>query len=212
MTRKGSRRLVAVIALVVFAVCVCVAGAAASGRVTLTGLGLSAKPHAGVVSNHVLFPTAWTTKAVSPTPPRCSAADTRRNAFLWNSLYSRFCGPARAVVHLNGKTYRIRGGHCLPRRSPRTKTKRRRLNGMEIGLLADSPAPAGRGISLIHWMATQPRPVTIEDSEIEVPGTRVAASGTIIVGKGLKGGTFSLYSRDASGPTGVTLTGSWTCG
>jgi hypothetical protein len=38
---------------------------------------------------------------------------------------------------------------------------------------------------------------------------RVAASGTA---KGLKSGTFSLYGRDASGPTGVTLTGNWTCG
>jgi hypothetical protein len=45
-----------------------------------------------------------------------------------------------------------------------------------------------------------------------VPGIRVAASGTVLVNEALKGGSFFLYGRDASGPTGVTLTGTWTCG
>jgi hypothetical protein len=59
---------------------------------------------------------------------------------------------------------------------------------------------------------TRPGPVTIDDSEIEIPGIRVAASGTVTVGKRLRGGTFNLYGRDASGPTGVNVTGTWTCG
>ena len=41
---------------------------------------------------------------------------------------------------------------------------------------------------------------------------RVAASGTVILGKGLRGGTFTVYGRTASGPTGVRLSGSWHCG
>jgi len=52
----------------------------------------------------------------------------------------------------------------------------------------------------------------IDDSEFEVPGRRVAASGTVILSKGLKGGTFTLYCRTALGPAGARLRGSWTCG
>jgi hypothetical protein len=84
--------------------------------------------------------------------------------------------------------------------------------GISIGLIRDPPAAPGRGISLVRLEATRPGPVSIGDSEIEVGGMRVAASGTVTIGKELKGGVFSLYGRDASGPTGVTLTGSWTCG
>lgn len=83
--------------------------------------------------------------------------------------------------------------------------------GISIGLIRDPPAAPGRGISLVRLEATRPGPVNLGDSEIEVGGMRVAASGTLTIGKELKGGAFSLYGRDASGPTGVTLTGSWTC-
>jgi hypothetical protein len=54
-------------------------------------------------------------------------------------------------------------------------------------------------------------PVTIDDSEIEVPGERVAASGTVVVSDDLSRGWFSLYGRDASGPTGPLVSGSWRC-
>jgi len=54
MTRNGSRRLVGPIAFVVLAVCVCVAGAAASGHTTLMGLGLSTESQSGAVSNQSL--------------------------------------------------------------------------------------------------------------------------------------------------------------
>jgi hypothetical protein len=40
----------------------------------------------------------------------------------------------------------------------------------------------------------------------------IAAVGTVVVGAGLKGGTFSLHSRGATATTGVHLTGSWACG
>ena len=153
---------------------------------------------------------AWTTKAASPTPPRCTAADARRNATHFESPYTRFCGPARGVVYLIGKSYTVRGGHCTPLQSPRKK--RHLLTGITIGLIADAPAAPGRGIWLLHLQVTRPGPVQIDDSEIEVPGTRVAASGTVLVGTALKSGSFFLYGRDASGPTGVTLAGTWTCG
>jgi hypothetical protein len=127
-------------------------------------------------------------------------------------LYERFCGPARAVVYLNGRTYRIQGGHCFPVRSPRTRMKRRLLTDITIGLFSEPPAAPGRGIWLPHFAATQPGPVQIDDSAIDLAGMRLAASGTVLVGEGLKGGSFFLYDRTASGPTGITLTGTWTCG
>ena len=111
---------------------------------------------------------------------------------------------------LNGTTYRIRDGHCYPLRSSRTT--RRLLTEIAIGLIRDPPAAPGQGIWFVRLQATRPGPVSIDDSEIEVPGIRVAGSGTILVNEGLKGGSFFLYGRDASGPTGVTLTGTWTCG
>ena len=154
--------------------------------------------------------TAWTTKAASPTPPRCTAGDARRNATHFEAPYSRFCGPARGVVYLNGETYTIRGGHCHPRQAPRKK--RRLLTHVTIGLISDPPAAPGRGISIPNLQVTRPGPVQIDDSEIEVADTRVAASGTVLVGTGLKSGSFFLYGRDATGPTGVTLAGTWTCG
>jgi hypothetical protein len=90
------------------------------------------------------------------------------------------------------------------------------LEGFYIGLLTNPPATPSGAVAVPYvgpvGRVTRPGPVTIDDSEIEVPGIRVAASGTVIVGKGLKGGSFFLYGRDASGPTGVTVTGSWTCG
>jgi len=42
------------------------------------------------------------------------------------------------------------------------------------------------------------QPITIIDSEIEVAGTRVAASGTVVVDNDLNGGWFSLATRAPS--------------
>ena len=163
-----------------------------------------------VIGASVLLLTAWTTQAASPGRPGCSVKDTRRNTTLVVKggfhdapLYLRYCGPARAVVHLNGKAYTIRGGWCR---------RRREGSGGEvaIGLIANQPAAPGQGVALV-WPNPM-GPARIDDAEIEVPGIRVAASGTATVGKGLKGGRFTLYGPDQSGPTGMSLTGSWTCG
>jgi hypothetical protein len=166
------------------------------------------------------------TGAAAPAPPICSAEDTRRKALLRTPGYFRFCGPARAVVYVTRigpgfravtETYRIRGGWCWPRRSEHQKTPRRRFGGVSIGLIANPPEPPGRAVDFRFYgkrgetPVTHGRAVTIDDSEIEVPGTRVAGSGVVVVGKKLNGGWFSLSGRDASGPTGQLVSGSWSC-
>jgi hypothetical protein len=160
----------------------------------------------------VLPLTAWTSHAGSPAQPKCSAADTRRTATLLVNggahhapLYLRFCGPARGVIDLNGKSFAIRGGWCHHGRSSFSAEL-----VIAIGLIANRPAAPGRGISL--RLPRRPGRTTIDDSEFEVPGMRVAASGIVVLAPGLRGGTFSLYGRTASGPTGVRLSGSWACG
>src|SRR3954447_6381989 len=160
-----------------------------------------------VICAGVLLLTAWTPNAASPTIPRCTARDTQLNTTHSVSAYIRFCGAARGIVYLNDESYAVRGGHCDPVESPRNK--RRLLTDITIGWLSEPPAAPGQGIWLPHLQATRPGPVQLNDSEIEVAGTRVAASGTVLVGAGLRSGSFFLYGRDASGPTGVTLAGTW---
>jgi hypothetical protein len=86
------------------------------------------------------------------------------------------------------------------------------LGGIFIGLIVSPPSSPGLGVEF-PWepSVTHGQPITIDDSEIEVPGQRVAASGTVVVNKQLNGGWFSLYGRDASGPTGPLVSGSWAC-
>jgi hypothetical protein len=153
----------------------------------------------------------------APAPPTCSAADTRRHAILTvkdpsthEPLYIRYCGRARAVVQFEGKSYPIKGGFCL--RGYRAHGERT-LQGVAIGLLANPPARPGRDVSF-WWLpaAIRAGPIAIDDSEIEVPGNRIAASGIVIVGPRLAGGRFTLDGRTAAGPTGKHVTGSWTCG
>jgi hypothetical protein len=155
-------------------------------------------------------------------PPPCSALDTKEQKNVYapsrgNPVYIRHCGPARALVRLNGRAYRIRGGHCRRQALGRhTQRSNRLFGGIEIGFIANEPARPGLGIDF--WWdppSTMPGRVTIDDSEIEIPGKRVAASGTVIVGRKLSVGDvgwFSLYGRTADGPTGDRVTGSWACG
>lgn len=170
----------------------------------------------GISAVGLLLLAGWTTETARLTPPRCSPADTRDRATLTThrpgqGWYTRFCGPASAVFRLSGRIYRIRGGHCWP--VQRLPTVRVSLSSVDIGLLSSGRAPPGRGIDF-HWQppSTQPGVVRIDESVVQVAGRRIGASGTAIVGQRLNGGTFRLFGRNASGPTGVVVTGSWTCG
>jgi hypothetical protein len=163
------------------------------------------------ICSSVLLLPAWSTASTSPGPPRCTARDTRHNNIARANGYQRYCGPARAIVYLNGKTYRIRGGFCVPKRPGYPTSPRRRLGGVAIGFFTRFEE-AGLGVTF-WWErpSTHAEAITIDDSEIDVPGTKVAGSGTVVVGKRLNGGWFALYGRDASGPTGPLVSGSWTC-
>jgi hypothetical protein len=161
-----------------------------------------------------LFLMSSTSHGSTVKPPTCSSADTRRNATLLApsptaAIYLRFCGPARAVLRIGTSRYVIKGGHCV--RGTNLPTAGPRLGGIAIGLISDAPKP-GRGI-LLWWDPpfTNVGRLQIDDSEIEIAEMRVAASGTVIVGEDLNSGRFLLYGRDASGPTGPLVRGSWSC-
>ena len=162
---------------------------------------------------------AWTTSPAALTPPRCSPTDTKHQKTLTKPeprngqlpIYFRFCGPARALMRVNGRAYRVQGGSCY--RGLRTQASTRRLMGIGIGLIANKPARPGFGITFF-WVppSTHAALVAIDDSEIEVPGRRVPASGSVTVAKSLNSGSFRLYGRTESGLTGDRVTGTWTCG
>lgn len=157
----------------------------------------------------------------SLTPPRCSQADTSHQKALvvpstGTPVHLRFCGPAHIQFSVNGRAYRVEGGRCVRDRRglPHERAGTRRLAGIDIGLITNRPKPPGLGVS-IWWtpvITTGGGRSRVYDSEIEVPGRRVAASGTVVAGKNLNGGSFTLYGRTADGPTGDDVTGTWKCG
>jgi hypothetical protein len=169
----------------------------------------------GALVLSILPLAAWTTRDISTGPPKCSTADAFGNRTL-NSprggapTYIRYCGPASAVVRVDTRHFAISGGHCF---QVATSSGRKGLQGIAVGLLSNPPRAPGLGVSF--WWSTplaRAGSVTIDDSEIELGRMRIAASGTVRVGKNLSGGTFRLYGRDAFGPTGPRVTGTWTCG
>jgi hypothetical protein len=121
----------------------------------------------------------------------------------------RFCGPARARVRVNRRAYDMRGGLC----SLGPGAQASKLMGIGIGLIANKPARPGFRVTFF-WISpsTDADLVAIDDSEIEVPGRRVAASLSATVAKSLNSGSFRLYGRTESGLTGDLVTGTWTCG
>jgi hypothetical protein len=164
----------------------------------------------------VLLIAAGAAWAAGPLPPRCSATDTAVEKILstpemspgQGPAYIRFCGIARAFFRVNGRPYRVQGGHCFRGARP----NRRRLSGVGIGFITNRPAPPGMGITFF-WLPSSAHAdvIKIDDSEIEVPRRRIAASGTIVVAEDLNSGSFNLHGRTASGPTGDRVTGRWTC-
>jgi hypothetical protein len=171
---------------------------------------------AGVAIVFLVAVGAWTAVAATSKPPRCSASDTAQEKILstpgaspgQGPAFIRFCGLARAYFRVNGKPYRVQGGHCL-RGAGSTN---RRLSGIGIGFITNRPQPPGMGVVFFWYPASAHADVIeIDDSEIEVPGQRVAASGTVVIADDLNSGSFNLYGRAASGPTGDRVRGRWTC-
>lgn len=148
-----------------------------------------------------------TAAGATPTPAKCSPADTRREATLTTGVFRRggtayatFCGPGRAVVRLGGKSFAIQGGHCGAPGS---------LRLVAFGVIANGPLyPGATGISIVLKPGEQPGRVNVTDSIIQVAGLDVAPTGTAVVAKGLDSGTFRLVTR---GSVQTPVTGSWTC-
>jgi hypothetical protein len=163
--------------------------------------------------------TGWTARAATPVPPKCSSADTKNKRVVRSGLYVRFCGPARARIQVRGETYVIRGGFCggLVRISG-TNTV---LRWIGIGLAAYGPVPAGAPeprafeIVLESPAPMRPGPVQIIDNSIHLPeiSGMVFGTGTAVLTKKLRGGTFWITARDVDpkGAQTLVMTGSWTC-
>ena len=160
---------------------------------------------AGVVA---LIAGAWTVQAASVGPrsasvgPRCSAWDTRNEQTLRGQFYERYCGPGRAVLRVDGKLFLIKRGTCW-----------RSGGGVGFGLIGYGGRLA-RGI----WLKFQPAGSdllygnmragrnSVIDGEVQLPGFgSLPHTGSAVVAKGLKSGTFSLGSR------WNPLTGRFTC-
>ena len=170
----------------------------------------------------VLLASGWTSGTHSA-PPTCAS---QMNAH-WGSdgllsvatlgtsgpaLYTRWCGPARARVHVNvvreSASLLIRGGRCVGH--PTSYFVR-------VGLIANPPAGPGKWVGLFirHPQAAHPGTFRLAETatrlvyaKIQLGGPELeAAGGKITIGRSMRDGTFALRLRDA-----VRVTGSWTCG
>lgn len=118
--------------------------------------------------------------------------------------WTRNCGPAVVLVHLDGASYRIRGGRCGMGAV---------IFGVSVGLEGATPATPAKSFVLA---APDPRHRSgvfkVSNAAIQLLGhayalPREIATGTITIGKSMRNGTFALRLRDAT-----RLTGSFTCG
>lgn len=137
--------------------------------------------------------------SAGPTYPRCSAA---RHGFAVSPGFFRFCGPGRAVLRVQGKSFTFKRGRCTSTRA-------------EFGRFARDPSnyPLGRGFVLVlehRQHRSGPNPVI--DGAYQLPGVDLneTPTGTAIIAKNLKSATFSVVTTGPSGP--ITITGSWRCG
>ena len=172
----------------------------------------------------VVLVSGWTSGAHS-TPPTCAS---QMNA-VWSSgrvpgrlllavqtpgtsgtaLYTRWCGPASARVHLNGTSFLIRGGRCVS--DPRSFFVR-------VGLSASPPARPAKWVGLFirdrraaHAGGTfrlVDTAASFSFAKIQLGGPELQiADGTITIGRSMRDGTFAFRLQDAT-----RVTGSWTCG
>ena len=145
-----------------------------------------------------------TALAATPTPAKCSPADIRRETTLnagtfrrGGNAYATFCGQGEAVVRIGARSYTIEGGHCGSADS---------LRFLGFGVIANGPLyPGASGISLVLQPGAQTGRVNVVSSIVQVARLDVTPTGTAVVSKGLKGGTFSL------GSASKRVTGSWIC-
>jgi hypothetical protein len=164
----------------------------------------------------VVLVSGWTsgTHQGPPTcPPNTSVAAVQTPGTSGTALYTRWCGPAKARVHVDGVresgSLLIRGGRCVGH--PTSYFVR-------VGLIANPPAGPGKWVGLFirHPQAAHPGTFRLAETatslvyaQIQLGGPEQleAAGGKITIGRSMRDGTFALRFRD-----GVRVTGSWTCG
>jgi hypothetical protein len=160
-----------------------------------------------------LLLSAWSGQEPTPSPPTCSAEDTRRSAILTSGtgsqggpLYLRFCGRGRLIIRASGRAWILRSGNCIESRGP--------AGNVSFGLVTNDPAPPGRGVMFWWYLPrNRSRPVTVQEWAVELPGfpsVAVPGGGPLsglptVIAKGPRAGTFSVRGSQPR------VTGSWTC-
>ena len=159
----------------------------------------------------VVLVSGWTS-GTHEAPPTCSPKDmtvVQTPGPSGIALYTRYCGPARARLHTNGKSFLIRGGRCVS--DPGSYFVR-------VGVSANPPARPTKWVGLFirnRRAAAHGGTVRLEDTAanfsyatIQLGGPQLLiASGTITIGRSMSEGTFAFRLQDAT-----RVTGSWTCG
>jgi hypothetical protein len=78
-----------------------------------------------------------------------------------------------------------------------------------FGVIASGRLYSGaKGVSMVLEPGNRPGRVNVVDSIIQVAGLNLAPTGTAVVAKGLKSGTFTLATK---GSVLTRVTGTWTC-
>ena len=119
------------------------------------------------------------------------------------------CG--HAVVIARGKRHNI-DGICWSPQTAGVAGETESLRMLGFGVTTPRAVPH-KGLFLMLEPGNRPGRVRIIDGQLDlVPGIRVALSGTAVVDRGLRSGTFWVYGRVwANIPSGGRFTGSWTC-
>jgi hypothetical protein len=158
----------------------------------------------------VVLVSGWTS-ARHEGSPTCSSHDltaVQTPGTSGTPLYTRWCGPARARVHVNGASFLIRGGRCVGRPT---------RYFVRVGLIANPPAHPAKWVGLFIRDRRAANPGTFRLAEtptsfvyatIQLGGPALEiAGGTITIARSMRAGTFALRLRDSS-----RVNGSWTCG
>ena len=142
--------------------------------------------------------------ASAPARPACTATDARSPWLISRDGYIYACGPGSAVVHVNGKTYRVTHSKCIDRAR------------LYFGATRQSSRLAPRnGVSLFVERDASGE-VNVIDGALElITGRRAtlwgSLSGSARSDRRLRRGSFVLRGRSGT-VKGLGLTGSWNCG